>query len=243
MLRTLNEKKNRGTRFDTQRSKDFFNKLGKNYVKSAKAEYDRIYSRTASIIEPYLKGKVLNLGSGGIDLPDSRGMTLQVSLDTSEELIKCHKLGEGREAICAEARDLPFEGESFDVIVAHFSLHHFAQESVFLTFEYVREVFRSIKRIIKKRGKVIIAENTVNDAVAFFEKLGYPALRSILSRSKRPPVYLFSVRTLNAFLKEAGFRLLNFTSFKEEAKPLLLPFSIPRSVNPMSISVFIGEKQ
>ena len=243
MIKNLTKKQDANERFDVKKSKDFFNSLGEDYINSAKTEYALIYNRTASIIRPYLRGKVLNLGSGGIDLPKAESVSSHVSVDTSEELLKYHRLEEGREAVCAEARNLPFEEEMFDVVVAHFSLHHFAQKSVKLTYKYLREVFESINKVVKRKGKVIIAENTFNETFAFLERLSYPMLRWLLDISKRPPVYLFSKKTLNKFLYSTGFKLLYSTSFKETSKSLIMPFSIPRSINPISISVLVGEKQ
>jgi len=228
---------------DTQRTAEFFRKLGRDYIESAANDYEAIYSRTLATIEPYLYGKVLNIGSGGVDLPFSSKTDLTVSSDVAENLLQYHKLTDKNRAICAVSNQLPFRYASFDVAVAHFALHHFAQQSARSTIRYLLDCFDETRKVLEKGGKFIVAENVVSQMVASLEELVYPFGRDLLMRFNRPPVFLFSLQTLEKCFLSSGFKLVRVMTFKAASKALILPFSIPKTLNPMSIAILVGEKQ
>ena len=243
-MQTVDRKQKAGTETnDTRRTAEFFGELGEEYIEAAGKDYEHIYKRTLTSIEPYLAGNVLNIGSGGVDLPINNNVDLMVSLDVSEKLLQHHKSENKSSVICAESKDLPFRYGAFDVAVAHFALHHFAQKSANVTFWYLFKCIKETSKILGNQGKVIIAENIVSPMTCHLEILAYPFVRFLLMKFNRPPVFLFSLEMLKKCLAFSGFKLLSIMTFKATSKALILPFSIPKIMNPISVAVLMGEKE
>jgi ubiquinone/menaquinone biosynthesis C-methylase UbiE len=67
--------------------------------------------------------------------------------------------------------DLPFDDNSFDLVISRFAFHHFVQPEI---------VISEMKRVCKKNGLVVIVDITPNDAVLsenynYYERLRDPS--------------------------------------------------------------------
>ncbi len=226
---------------DVKRTASFFNRLGEGYIDEAESSYHAIYQFTSSVIRPYLRGRILDVGSGGVDISSNGQADIWFSYDVSLTLLKQHTRSENRETICGESIHLPFAEESFDVVLAHFSFHHFAQESVNATYQYIRKCLLEMGRVCRPDGRVIVAENTISPIMERFQTGVYAMMRGILHIIKRPSVQLFSAETLRSFFIASGFEPQILGSFRSATKALIVPVYIPRRLNPITVTVFCGK--
>lgn len=81
----------------------------------------------------------------------------------------------------ANARTLPFKKNFFDVILCTEALHH---------LEHVEDVFKELKRVLKKDGKIIITDVTFPQPIKFFVEIFDPGCVKI--RTIKEAELLFS---------------------------------------------------
>lgn len=108
------------------------------------------------------KGRVLDIGTGSgllaIELARQQNCQFEIiALDISPDMLKKARenagqsgVGDKIEFINASAAALPFEDDSFDLVISYASLHHW--------FEPVT-VFNEIARVTKETGQFIVRDN------------------------------------------------------------------------------------
>lgn len=225
-----------------KRTTEVFNRLGHDYVAGTKKEYRSIYEQTTSIIRPYLRGRVLYLGSGGVDQPDEPATESWVCYDISVGLLDIHQTSDVRMVVCGESSKLSLKDKSFDVVLISFALHHFAQDTVAGTFQYLRDTFLEVGRVCSSRGSLIVVENTILQSLEYIQRGAYPLLRSVLYLFNQPPVFLVSEERIRKLLSLAGFQVQRQFSFKSATKALIFPGTIPKMLNPVSFSVLMAKR-
>lgn len=227
-----------------QQQADFFDSLGRDYLNTVQADYDPIYRNTGRIMRQHVKGDVLDIGSGGVELFQTDGK--YVFYDVSRVLLNCHKKGNRNYQACGESSTLPFKNDSFDTVVFHFSIHHFAQNTFGSTLKYVSAALKEATRICRPGGNMLVAENTMVEGLEFVQALGYPVMNGMLGMLNKPPAFFFSEKRLRElFIKtRLGDKYLTVGSvyaFKIPSKLLVLPVTVRFQVNPVTVNVFIVE--
>lgn len=214
---------------------EFFDGLGRDYVETVQNEYASIYERTIGAISPFMNGKILDVGSGGVDLFFSDGV--YVLYDIAPGLLDLHTRNNTSFQVCGQASSLPFNTDEFDTVLFHFSIHHFAQESISTTLAYLKDVLEETKRVCKPGGTLIVAENTVNALMEYFESLVYPVMNGFLNLFHHPPVFLYSEKSLEQIFYP--LKMERVCSFKEPSRLLVSPIHVRWKVNPVTIKVFV----
>jgi|GEM_PF-6420778 len=284
----------RDKRSSVEQQADFFNALGSDYTDTVAREYSTIYTRTVNAINGHIRGDLLDIGSGGVNLFSSAGIHL--FYDISPVLLSLHSRvdeqsrvknrgavqsgansigavqsgvnsigavqsgvnsmgavqsgvnsmgavqsgNRSRFQVCGESATLPFISESFDTVLFHFSIHHFAQERFSLTVDYVERAIHEAKRVLRPEGKVIIAENTVSDSLEMAESLLFPVVSKSLEILNSPPVFLFSEKRLARILSKARLTSDTICSFKEPSRLLVSPLNMRLRLNPVTIKVLVA---
>jgi len=264
----------RDKKSSVEQQADFFNALGSGYTDTVAREYATIYTRTVNAINGHIRGDLLDIGSGGVNLFSSAGVHL--FYDISPVLLSLHSRGDeqsrvenrgavksgahsigavksgvnsmgavqscsqSRFQVCGESATLPFISESFDTVLFHFSIHHFAQERFSLTVDYVERAIQEAKRVIRPEGKIIIAENTVSDSVEMAESLLFPVVSKSLEILNSPPVFLFSEKRLTRILRKVRLTSDTICSFKEPSRLLVSPLNMRLRLNPVTIKVLVA---
>lgn len=218
---------------------DFFDGLGRDYVETVQKEYGAIYGRTVEAIRPFIKGNVLDIGSGGVDLFFSDG--LYVFYDIAPKLLDLHSGDNDRFQVCGEASRLPFMTDGFDTVLFHFSMHHFARNSMTETRAYLKVAMEEAKRICKPGGTVIVAENTVSSPVEYLEALIYPLTTRFLNLFDQPPAFFHSETKLRELFD--AVKTERICAFKEPSRLLLSPIKIRLQLNPVTIKVFVIDNE
>ena len=131
-----------------EKTKDYFDKN----VDSFSGSRNRLWSEFEEL-KKYMKGgeKILDLGCGNgrlFELFKNRNVKY-TGVDTSVEFIERAKEKYGDYFVVADAFNLPFPDNSFDSIWAIAFFHHIPSKHLRL------KVFKEIKRVLKKDGKII----------------------------------------------------------------------------------------
>lgn len=142
-----------------EKSKRHFDEIAKDYNKSSDGRYvSPMYQRIIRQIESLERKPetILDLGCGnGNVLSMLVGMTdAHLSgLDFSEEMIHQakKKLGESAKLQVGDAAHLPYDENSFDVIICNASFHHYTKPI---------QCLKEIHRVLKKEGVLILGDPT-----------------------------------------------------------------------------------
>lgn len=131
-----------------EKTKDYFDKN----VDSFSGSRNRLWPEFEEL-KKYMKGgeKILDLGCGNgrlFELFKNRNVKY-TGVDTSVEFIERAKEKYGDYFVVANAFNLPFPDNSFDSIWAIAFFHHIPSKHLRL------KVFKEIKRVLKKDGKII----------------------------------------------------------------------------------------
>ena len=138
--------------------KNYWNETHKKYVNN-KIIYDNWLDDYQDVLSK-CKSSILDLGCGtGNDTLylTERGFKV-IACDYSEvALLSVKKNIKDVETRCIDiSKTLPFENETFDLIVADLSLHYFDTETT-------KSILREIKRILKKGGTLLARVNSIYD--------------------------------------------------------------------------------
>lgn len=221
-------------RSSVRQQAEFFNGLGLEYIDTVEREYSAIYTRTLNAVNGHIRGDLLDIGSGGVNIFSSSGD--HIFYDISQVLLSSHS----SLRVCGESAMLPFLSDSFDTVLFHFSIHHFAQESFYLTIDYIKKAIQEAKRVLRPEGKIIIAENCVSGFVEMAESLLFPLVSQSLEILNYPPVFLFSEKRLARILRLIGFNPHTVCSFKEPSRLLVSPLTVRLRLNPVTIKVLVA---
>lgn len=97
-------------------------------------------------------GRVLDVCSGTGRISEGlieRGFDV-VSLDSSENMLSIRKGAIGYQPVKGLSYELPFEGDTFDLVVCIAALHHVAEK------DKVRQTIEEMKRVVKKGGHIVL---------------------------------------------------------------------------------------
>ncbi|KAB2888836.1 MAG: methyltransferase domain-containing protein [Desulfobulbaceae bacterium] len=138
-------------------------------------------------------------GEGLFQLLASRAQTV-IAMDVAVSTLREARLHHpGMQVVSADVRNLPFEDETFDIIVSNSTLDHFADE------RQITGSIRELYRILKTGGCLLLTiDNPLNPLLALRGLLPFTLLR----RLGLVPYYVgrsLSPGRLRRELQEAGF--------------------------------------
>jgi SAM-dependent methyltransferase len=109
-------------------------------------------------------------------------------------------------AVAADVRDLPFAGETFDVVVSNSTLDHFE------SLDEIRVALRGLHRVLCRGGHLVLTlDNLANPIVAARSVLPFPMLRR-LRLVDYPAGATCGPWRLRRMLRETGFDVLDTTT-------------------------------
>jgi SAM-dependent methyltransferase len=145
-------------------------------------------------------------GRGLLPLISSRSSEV-VGVDVSETAVRAARVRHSElDAVQADVRFLPFEQESFEVIVSNSTLDHFSARSEILL------ALRELRRVLQRDGLLIVTlDNWANPVVAIRNAMPHPFVRRI----GLVPYYVgptYGPRGLRRALEREGFRVREMTA-------------------------------
>ncbi len=198
-------------------SGDSWNKLHQHYSRQDWIDKPNIFAQEVLSYLPK-EGSILCLGDGqGQDGRYFASQGYQVlSTDVSDSALEINsqKIKEQKlSTIKVEKLDLrdkfPYREATFDVVYAHLSLHYFTEE-------VTRQIFKEIKRVLKRGGILAIFVNSVSDPEFNTGKRVEQELFEIGGMTKR----FFSKYSMDYFASDFQTILLDDQgkTYKDEAK-------------------------
>jgi ubiquinone/menaquinone biosynthesis C-methylase UbiE len=160
-----------------EKTKNHFNQTAAEYDNSSDGKFvSEMYDVLVEEIGKSPNGKILDVGCGNGNLfsllPD--GKYELYGIDFSQNMIDEAKMNCGTKAKFAvsDAEELPFDDDSFDIIVCNASFHHYVHPNT---------VLKEMHRVLKYGGKLLIgdpyvpgfARPLINILIKFSEKGDY----------------------------------------------------------------------
>ena len=166
--------------------------------KATTAEGFRILRKREDVFRTW---KVLDVGAGGADVFDSSTENLTiVALDRNPRTCAYIEKKSASTVVCGDARQLPFEPKSFDVVHASLFLHHFTEkEIVNLLRSFVEVSKRGI--IINDLRRSILALAGIKILTMLFSKSKFVKNDGPLSVLRG-----FSKKDLQSILNQCDFK-------------------------------------
>ena len=196
-----------------ENSKMNFNRTAEIYDKSGDGKfvapmYDEIINRI--MIENPKKLLDVGCGTGNILMKLNSNEDLSLyGLDISEKMIQIAKknLGSRAELKVGDSEYMPWEDDSFDVIVCNASFHHYPNP---------KKVLAEMKRMLKSNGTLIIGDPTAPVIIRQLINLN-------CKRSNKGDYRLYSKTEIEDILIKCGFvpfefKMINRKSFAINAK-------------------------
>ncbi len=182
-------------------SRKTFDKVAIKYENSCFGRQARkLYDKVAIKIEHFKHGFILDLGCGNGNLLEKlkKYKSKLYGADISSEMIKYarERLGNYAELIIADSESLPWQDNSFDIIVCTLSFHHYPNPGKSLN---------EMKRVLRKNGHIIIAEAWLP---ALFRDIANLFMNTRLN--KTGDVRVYSLYEWLKMLRSAGFNNINF---------------------------------
>lgn len=159
-----------------EKSRKHFNDTAQDYNKSSDGQFvEPMYEVLVDEIEKSESARILDVGCGNGNLFNllSDGKYELFGIDFSENMVgEARKNCKNASFSLADAENLPFENDSFDIVVCNASFHHYVHPEAVLS---------EMHRVLKDGGKLLIgdpyvpgfARPFVNVLVRFSDKGDY----------------------------------------------------------------------
>ena len=188
-----------------------YEKLSQEHFDRQAAEYDSrdtfYYSREGKIscrdIAQYLQNEeysnLLDVGCGTgylFDLLQKQRPAEYWGLDLSSKMIEVaqSKNIPGTTFIQGKANELPFDDESFDIVVCSQSFHH---------YPYQNEALEEAKRVLRPRGLFILSDSGMGGFSAWFDN------NILFKLLKSGDCYIQNRKSVEKRMKSAGFEVVD----------------------------------
>ncbi|MCJ7805538.1 class I SAM-dependent methyltransferase [Patescibacteria group bacterium] len=222
--------------------KKYFNEIAENYhslSSSSIASAEKLKKATRE----FIKGNVLDVGSGGIINYDIRNARKLVLSDIAVETLKNPQIIENGKLhtiknnkisfVEASALSLPFKKNSFDTVIMVTTAHHLSENSLSKTKRNILNAFSEINKVLKKDGIFIIHECFLFPLLKFLQEIFFEPSFWLLFKVGKPLPYFMSERQIVQYLKTAGFRVIKRKSIPSGEKiylPLFPKLSPPGKI-------------
>lgn len=136
-------------------------------------------------------------------------MGIDITPQMIDEANKRHL--QGVKFLVGDCENLPFDNNSFDVVICSHSFHHYPHPEKF---------FHSVSRVLKPKGRFILQENTHS----FLRRLYINYVKWPLARLRRlqGDVKVYSKVDIVALSREAGLVLEKYTDYHNSRMQCLI---------------------
>lgn len=231
---------------NVERTKRYFDKNVDRLKRLKQHKQSVIVRETALALKSELKGKVLDIGSGGRVYYSLDKVDKLVSLDISSESLKIREGKQKIEFTQGDARNLPMKNDTFDSVLMSYIIHHLAANKVADTYKHVEGCLREIYRILNNSGKILIADPICPKIIQKIENIFFNFSRATLNLLSKPMVYFFSLQDLISILDKVGFKKISFFKLNTDnarLSPFTFSISTPFKYTPLSHFIIKGVKE
>jgi len=137
-----------------ERTKQHFNETAEEYNNSEDGKFVRpMYEDLVNEIQKSESGKILDVGCGNGNLfallPDEKYELFGVDFSENMIMEAKDKCREKASFLVADAEKLPFDDDTFNIIVCNASFHHYIHPDI---------VLMEMQRVLKEGGKLLIGD-------------------------------------------------------------------------------------
>lgn len=184
-------------------SKKTFDKKSNNYDETFDGKYcERLYPIIVKRLKKYPFKKLLDVGCGTgtlLSMVLRQYKNVEISgIDISKEMInKAKDLLENKaELLTGDSENLPWEDNSFDIIICNASFHHFPQPI---------KTLQEMGRVLNKKGRLIILDAWLPNPFRFLFNVFFQT-----PFNKTGDVKMYSEKEMCKMLKDCGFDNINW---------------------------------
>jgi ubiquinone/menaquinone biosynthesis C-methylase UbiE len=195
--------------------KEYFDKIAAEY-EAGNLVFVEFKERLSKVVSPYIRGKVLDIGNGGMinfNVAGAKSLTL---VDVAGDLLKSPKIvKDGKfvalktrkkvEKLEASALDLPFRNAAFDTVCLFDVIHHLSVSRLDASRKNAEVAVKEAWRVLKPGGKLIVLEDCPTWPFKAILDWGYDFWYKVLWQFKKPLPYFLSEKQLLTFLMRNGF--------------------------------------
>ena len=200
------------------------------------------YDATTRALVGELRGRVVDVGSGGVVNYDCRDITDLVLIDISTEYLEHVTLPAVAVPKTGSAVALPLADGAHDGLLMQMLVHHLAESDYRTTRIRVQTAFNEAHRVLQPGGKVVVIESVVNRCFELAERLSFGLTRRVLRLIGHPMVFQWTPASLCAFARTAGFTDLRATRIPRGRWMIFLGHRWPTLLVPVSMYKIVATK-
>lgn len=170
-----------------------FDKISSAYAVNNDKFNHEIYAKIANLINPKISGKkILDIGNGGYfpyNIEDAESVT---AVDISSEMLA--QIQHPRiTKIVGDARSLQgINDNHYDVVMLCFCIHHVNGDEIQSAFHSLDQIIMAAHSKLKKGGRLIITECTLNKYLYLIQRISYPITKILLRILKKDMIFFHS---------------------------------------------------
>lgn len=181
-----------------EKSINHFNEIAYDYNNSSDGKFvEPMYDVIVGEIEKFESGRILDVGCGNGNLFNllSDGKYELFGIDFSENMIfEAKRNCSGKASfMVADAEQLPFDDDSFDIVVCNASFHHYIHPDA---------VLQEMHRVLKDGGKVLIGD-------PYMPSLVRPIFNVFLKFSDNGDYHIYGFDEMEKLFKRNGLSLVS----------------------------------
>jgi ubiquinone/menaquinone biosynthesis C-methylase UbiE len=200
------------------------------------------YELTSRALVGELRGRVVDVGSGGVVNYCCDDIHELILVDISMEYVKHVALPAGAVLKTGTAVSLPLSDNEYDCLLMQMLVHHLAESDFPTTLARSQTAFREAYRVLKPGGKIVVIESVVNRCFEFAQRLSFGLTRRMLQLIGHPMVLQWTPARLGAFAREAGFTNVRSTRIRRGRWMIFLGRRWPTLLAPVSLSKTVASK-
>jgi SAM-dependent methyltransferase len=187
--------------------KGYFRKIRSDYQESVEREtIAGVHGRIREVVEPALRGIVLDLGSGGVTEYRTGRIDLLISMDNVLEFLKNSRNATAAN-VCGDVTAIPLGRASVDFIIMQHVLHHLTARRYAQNVRNVLAAAAEAARILRPGGVLFLIDSMTPPLLEKLQVWGYALSHAALGMLGKPMVFFFSEARLGRILKQSGLRV------------------------------------
>jgi len=225
---------------NVKETKTYFDSNPKHF-KDAIEEYPIMYREAAKGINKYIKGNVLDVGSGGVinyNTNKLKNLFLADIASANKERAKNNIF-----FLNGDIRNLGIKKNSMDCVVIQHLLHHLADNTLKKSLQNLEKSIKEIHNTLKEGGTILIIEGLVPLPFDLLQRSLFSINKQVYKKLFNFPMVLqYSERKIIKEIKKSGFKLEHIETIKDGNVLPIFGMNIPRKFVPLKHKFIVARK-
>jgi len=225
-----------------------FRKVSDIYQESfGREDVADIHDRIKRVIEPDLRGLVVDIGSAGVPDFESNPSRTVLSVDYTLESLRCAP-PKNVIPLAGDIRAIPLRSDVGDRVIVQYVLHYLTSSPSEPFEANVRRALKESARVLRRGGKVFLVDSFACPAFELLQRALYPLSYRALRAAAKPTLFFFSVARLMRLAEACGLTPEKFVAIPwgrmSVASQTLFPrLRFPLRFSPVRCGVLIAVKR